>query len=115
MIPNYKILTSKSVLDINTESETEKTALWEEQSSLLPKANTFFVHVFEDKHYMDEHFFVTNDIEDEIQILAIKDGVDLVQFENGNIGFIAYYNGHENGFEFSIDHNCSFSKYCLED
>ena len=102
MLPNYKVLTSKSILDINTENETETMALWEEQSSLLPKANIFYVHVFEDKHYMDEHFFTTNNIEDEIQILAIKDGVDLVQFENGNIGFVAYYNGHKNGLNFQL-------------
>ena len=33
------------------------------------------------------------------KIVAIKDGVDMVQFANGNYGFVAYYNGGINGFE----------------
>jgi len=37
--------------------------------------------------------------DDAIQHLAIKDGYDLIQFENGNYGYVAYYNGIENGFE----------------
>ena len=39
------------------------------------------------------------DIDDAIQCLAIKDGVDMVQFSNGNYGFVAYYSGDTNGFE----------------
>jgi hypothetical protein len=32
-------------------------------------------------------------------MLAIKDGVNLVKYESGNIGFMGVYNEHENGFE----------------
>lgn len=39
-------------------------------------------------------------INDAIQLLALKDGADLVLFENGNIGFVGYYHGfNENYFE----------------
>lgn len=38
-------------------------------------------------------------VRDAIECLAIKDGYDMVQFSNGNYGFVAYYNGTENGFE----------------
>lgn len=38
-------------------------------------------------------------IEFAIQHLAIKEGYDMVQFSNGNYGFVAYYNGVPNGFE----------------
>ncbi len=36
---------------------------------------------------------------DAVAALASKEGIDLVQFENGNYGFVAYYNENENGFE----------------
>ena len=39
------------------------------------------------------------DIDNAIEHLASKDGVDMVQFSNGNYGFVAYYNGKVNGFE----------------
>ena len=35
-----------------------------------------------------------------IEALAIKDGIDLIKFENGNLGFVAYYNGHKDIIEF---------------
>ena len=39
-------------------------------------------------------------IDEAIQCLALKDGADLVQFENGNFGFVGYYHGfNENWFE----------------
>lgn len=102
MIPNYKILTSKSVLDIedHLSMEDDVMALWEEQNSLLPNAEAYIVHIFEDSYYMDEEYFSTDDIRKAMERLAIKDGVDLVRFENGNMGFVAYYSGHENALEF---------------
>lgn len=40
------------------------------------------------------------DIETAIECLALKDGADLVEFENGKYGYVGYYNGHsENWFE----------------
>ena len=54
-------------------------------------------------HFFDSAFFDESTeamyLEDAIERLAIKDGVDMVQFDNGNLGFIAYYSGEENGFE----------------
>ena len=38
-------------------------------------------------------------IDEAIQHLAIKEGFDMVQFSNGNLGFVAYYDGEANGFE----------------
>jgi len=104
---NYKILTQKSILDIQEEiAELEDNLqqlalnnLVKEQNKLI-KGEFFAIHFFEDRHFLDESYTTTSDLEDTIQCLAIKDGVDLVQFENGNKGFVAYYNGHENGFEF---------------
>lgn len=54
-------------------------------------------------HFFDSPWFNERkqviDINTAIQYLAIKDGVDMVQFSNGNLGFVAYYSGEVNGFE----------------
>lgn len=39
------------------------------------------------------------DLEDAIERLAIKDGCDLIRYENGNLGLVAYYNGRESYLE----------------
>ena len=106
MFPKYKIITNKSVLDIpyenNKQYEKDCTVLVEEQDEIL-KANGFEfdkrykIHIL-DSHYSNETY-INEEINEAVQYLAIKDGVDLVQFENGNYGFVAYYNGYENGFE----------------
>ena len=46
------------------------------------------------------HAFLDNcTLMEAIEALCIKDGVDLVKFENGNYGFVAYYNGISDAFE----------------
>ena len=105
-LPDFIILTGKSVLDIPYENEeqneNELSALVEEQSEILEKAginfNGNYTIQFYDSHFTHDHIIET-DIDNAIQNLAIKDGYDLVQFENGSYGFVAYYNGIENGFK----------------
>lgn len=106
MFPKYKILTNKSVLDIPYKNDTQHTeeceALVKEQDEIL-KANGFDLFKRYKIHILDSHYsnetYINEEINEAVQYLAIKDGVDLVQFENGNYGFVAYYNGYENGFE----------------
>lgn len=43
------------------------------------------------------------DLEDAIDSLAIKDGVDIIRFENGNLGLVAYYNGRKSFLEIITD------------
>ena len=105
-LPKFKVLTGKSVLDIPYENaeqnERDCETLVKEQDEIL-KANRF---VFDKKykvHLFDSRYrngtYICEEINEAIQYLSIKDGYDLVRFENGNIGFVAYYNGTENGFE----------------
>lgn len=105
-LPNFKVLTSISVLDIpyenDEQNERDLAELWNKQNSILVSNGfdldkTYSIHFF-DSHYTDNHVIET-DILEAIEYLAIKDGVDVVKYENGNYGFVAYYNGHENGFE----------------
>lgn len=111
-LPNFKVLTEKSIMDIpyvnEAQRETDVGLLAEEQDNILTLNGIGFyksyeVHFF-DSRYNDE-CTIKIDIDDAIQHLAIKDGVDLVRFENGNIGFVAYCNGVENGFEILGDEN----------
>lgn len=57
----------------------------------------YLCHFFESKFSNGRIAYYT--IDDAIQYLAIKDGFDIVQFSNGNLGFVAYYDGVPNGFE----------------
>ena len=105
MLPKYKILTSKSVLNIpyDSDSQYEKecdelvTEQYEIVGNKLNFLNIYRIHFF-DSPYTSEtvrELYIFGAIEH----LAIKDGYDLVQYENGNYGYVAYYNGIENGFE----------------
>lgn len=105
-LPNFKILTKKSVMDIPYENDKQYTSenekLVKEQNEILKDkgfdlSKLYNIHFFESRYTYDS----TSDMEidNAIQCLAIKDGCDLVQYENGNYGFVAYYNGIENGFE----------------
>jgi hypothetical protein len=53
-------------------------------------------------------------IDDAVQALALKDGSDLVQFKNGNIGFVGYYNDYKNN-AFEILRNATEEDFEAED
>ena len=102
----YTIITKHQVYSDYDEADYEKEIelRYEEQQEKLKilgfkyERGTDYVCHFFDSVFFDEDTNATS-IPEAIEYLAIKDGVDLVQFENGNYGFVAYYNGHENGFE----------------
>lgn len=100
MLPDHTIITKHQVY------ETEDTdAIWKEQEEKCEIlgidtgyfANPVLCHFFNSPFFNEKTGYWT--VYDAIQCLAIKDGVDLVQFDNGNLGFVAYYNGKQNGFE----------------
>lgn len=104
----YEIATKRKLFDYDgmTEEQEEvfREELAEEQMEKIKtevKTENVIIHILEDNHYCNEHFFYSSkkDIDDYLEYLAVKDGVDLVRFNNGNLGYIAYYNCHENGFE----------------
>ena len=106
MLPRYKVITGVSVMDIPYENdkqyERECNNLVEEQDTILKEYGIEFdkrykIHMFDSKYTFD--FTKDMDIDYAIQCLAIKDGYDLVRYDNGNLGYVAYYNGRENGFE----------------
>lgn len=109
--PNYKVITSKSILVINDECDnmtddefyTLLNSLGSEQFKTIEKnlpsldLERLVVHFFKSPYTSDS--FEKVSFEDAVQMLAIKEGYDVVRFENGNYGVVAYYGGIENGFE----------------
>ena len=106
MVPQYTVITNCRVYDEHWSSEADwSERLWEGQEAKCAElgidtsslANEVLCHFF-DSPFSDEREEHWN-VYDAIQCLAIKDGVDLVQYGNGNYGFVAYYSGTANGFE----------------
>lgn len=99
----YKVLTRKSILDVDSENELVVSALIEEQNGILENAgidinNDFYIVRFFENAFRDESIESLT-ICDAVQRLAIKEGYDLVIFEGGHIGYISYYGSDCDGFE----------------
>lgn len=101
-MPRYEIITKRKVNDetnvrLTSESETDMELFIEQEAKLKELGYTWNSEVY--AHDFDDEEGCNDTIDGHIESLAIKDGVDLVRFENGNIGFVAYYNNWTNGFE----------------
>lgn len=110
----FRVLTGKSVLGIEPDNyDVEIEALYNEQMAVLESLGydyfseyvTFFGKA---KGVECDGFYTMNEA---VQGLALKDGVDLVEFENGCIGFVSYYRGFNNNF-FYVVKDGSLSDYC---
>ena len=101
-MPTFEIVTKTHLYDIDIDDYDAYVALWDEQCDTLCKKG-FDLDKSYRLHFFDSAFFDEYETDDYIgestQFLAIKDGLDLVRFETGNYGFVAYYNNHCNGFE----------------
>lgn len=108
---DFSILTRLNVANINAMADKDFNKYLEHQDKLVEEQNEKLkIFGYEDKyydnhliHFFDSKFFndttIEETIDNAIEMLAIKDGVDLVKFDNGNLGYVAYYNGLLNGFE----------------
>lgn len=99
----FRILTKKSVLDIecNEAYNDELEALYNEQMSVLEQLGydyyLDYITIYGNHNRKVEvDGFYTMD--EAVQGLALKDGADLVEFENGCIGFVGYYNGFDENY-----------------
>ena len=98
--PKFTIITKQSVFNC-----IDHDSLFNEQEAKCkelgidtnPWAKETGIHKF-NSVFCDE-CYVEMTVHDAIDALAIKEGADLVQFENGNYGFVAYYGDHKDGFE----------------
>lgn len=97
----FRILTAKSVYTLDADNyDSEIESLSTEQNETLEQLG----YELAGRDYLirfgkNDDYEVTT-IDEAIQCLALKDGCDLVEFENGNIGFVSYCNSfRENYFE----------------
>lgn len=95
MLPRYTIITKARVYESEIEDITKEI---EEKREILHLDNeeNYICHFFDSNFHDEADEYVS--IDDAIQMLAIKDGYDMVIFEGYGFGFVAYYNGRENGF-----------------
>ena len=94
----FKVITSVSVYDVNDDEE-KLQALVDEQDKILESRGFGRCNGYCELLRSSEGYGF-NDIDEAIQCLALKDGVDLVEFESGNLGYVGYYHGfNENWFE----------------
>lgn len=94
-MPSFFIITKNRVYV--SEPEDIIAEQREKKKILGLDGDAYLCHFFNCPFFNE--FTLVTDINNAIQNLAIKDGVDMVQFHNGNYGFVAYYNGCVNGFE----------------
>lgn len=98
-IDDYEIVTLHKVYD----GEDFNDERFQEMESILKEYGLDWQSEIE-AHYFNSAFFddgvIWDTINNCIDGLAIKDGVDMVRFEKGTLGFVAYYNGYKNAFEF---------------
>ena len=96
---NYKILTNTDCYNEDAERHFNEIdeAYTKVMGCSLSSQTDVCAHFFGSRWFNDGVHVA--DITSLIQYLAIKDGVEFVQFENGNFGFVALYSGEENGFE----------------
>lgn len=76
------------------DEEQEKLKIFGYQDS---NYDCHLIHFFDSAFYDD--FTEEMTIREAIEFLALKEGADLVRWENGNIGYIGYYGSNLNGFE----------------
>lgn len=86
-------------------TDTNDETRWEREASFLlekVKSKTVIFHYF-DSAFFDEYVelgeMTERELSDRADALAIKDGIDVVRYDNGNYGIVAYYSGNINGFE----------------
>ena len=102
-IPKYKVITQYSVYN-----KPDFETLCEEQEKKLRELGIdnhtdYLIRFFDSPMFSWEASPYIESIHDALSELFIKDGADLVQYENGNYGFVAYYNDCKSGFEIIKD------------
>jgi len=104
----YEIITKQTLRELDligdeAHDDPIREAFYREQDDVLKahgysmNDDVYSIHVFDSAFHFDARWNMT--IYEAIDYLAVKDGYDVVRFDNGNIGVVAYYSGQENGFE----------------
>lgn len=90
---DYKIATPYGLYDIDILDDRALMDFVDIQKAYLPCKPVTVIHF--DCAFGDPCIYVQVDIYDVIERLAIKDGIDVIEYENGCRGIVAYYNTHK--------------------
>ena len=86
----YTVITPHSVRDLN---ESEPVAMIQDEIEAIIPLNDVYAVQFENGETLIDSLLSAS------ECLAIKDGVDLVRFDNGNLGLVAYYNDYTDALQ----------------
>lgn len=109
----FRVLTSKSVLDIkDTEAYNEDLEnLYNEQMEIIERLGyDYYLDYITIFGRRDTEGFYSMD--EAVQMLALKEGADLVEFENGYIGYVGYYHGFNENYCYFINAE-QISEHCM--
>lgn len=90
---DYRISTPYGLYDIDTSDDRAIKDLVDMQTNYLPCKPVTVIHF--DCVFGDPYIGIHVNIYDIIEMLAIKDGIDVIEYENGRRGIVAYYNAHK--------------------
>lgn len=99
----YKIITRKSLYDIKDGSnyENELHELYEMQNEFIDFSSIkYYILRITNSHNKEFLFLANSCLEELIQSLAIKDGIDVVKLKDDSLAIISYYNGNIEMLEF---------------
>lgn len=102
-MPQYKILQQRDVRDIpylsSAQYQEELDAHWKEQQRMVykyaGKKELYIGHFFQNTGRYKK---ITDELQNLMQYLSVKEGINFVLFANGKYGFVGYYGVMENGF-----------------
>lgn len=108
-LPKYEVIVKPSAAEMNEiggdDPEKEERMRREQRGKFEEalKAAGFSMGDELKLRFFDSAFFDESEeimsADDAIQALALKEGVDMVRFEDGKVGFVGHYGGEDNGFE----------------
>lgn len=96
----YTIATTKALHDINTENESELQSFYDEQNTLadLETEKNYIIKI-SDNNNKSRFTLHIGTLDELIQSIPVKDGVDIVT-TNNKLSIVAYYNNLETMVEF---------------
>lgn len=103
----FRVITSVSVYDVNDDEE-KLQALVDEQDKIVESRGLSQIYP---ELLKTSEGYGYNSIVDALDCLPLKDGADLVEFEDGNLGYVGYYHGFDENW-FEIIPTKTLSEHC---
>lgn len=98
---NYTLLTKASMLE--AETDEQKLDVLSEQIGTLEAIGVdyygyYFIKVLA-SDFQNEEEEIESYLDNAVECMSAKEGIELVRFENGNVGFVGYYGEYRSAIE----------------